>query len=177
MAFVAKAWYNSVTPGGQAARQFAKREGNRMPVSFALLTPGDALWERLRAYAKGCSWSAGKALSEAMREGAFADWERVIAAVRDGEVCGYCTVAKTDCIPDAPYTPYIGFLFVGEPHRGHRLSERMIGFASDYLKGVGFDRVYLVSDHENLYERYGFAVIDRRMASWGAMQKIYMRRL
>ena len=45
----------------------------------------------------------------------------------------------------------------------------------DYLKSVGFDKVYLVSDHVNLYEKYGFRVIDRKIAPWGSEEKIYMQ--
>ena len=146
-------------------------------MQLVMPSPGDALWERVRAYAQECSWRAGESLAGDMRRGAFSDWERVIAAVRDGEVCGYCTVAKTDCLPDAPYTPYIGYIFVGEAHRGNRLSERMIEFAMGYLKSLGFDRAHIVSDHENLYEKFGFAVIDRREAPWGAIEKVYMRKL
>lgn len=110
-----------------------------------------------------------------MDKNAFNDWERVIVAVDNGNVCGYCTVAKTDCIPDVPYTPYIGLIFVGEEHRGKRLSQKMIEFSIDYLRAVGFEKVYLISDHENLYEKYGFEVIDRKTAFWGAEEKIYMR--
>ena len=43
-----------------------------------------------------------------------------------------------------------------------------------YLKGVGFEKVYLVSDHENFYEKYGFVEIGKVMAPWGAEEKIYM---
>jgi hypothetical protein len=32
-------------------------------------------------------------------------------------------------------------------------------------------KVYLVSDHENLYEKYGFRVIDRKTAPWGSEEK------
>ena len=66
-------------------------------------------------------------------------------------------------------------MFVDEAYRGHRLSRQMISYAMDYLKSVGFDRVYLVSDHENLYEKYGFRVIDRKIAPWGSEEKIYMQ--
>ena len=56
---------------------------------------------------------------------------------------------------DVHYTPYIGYLFVDEKWRGNRLSQRLIIYSMSYLKSVGFDKVYLVSDHENLYEKYG----------------------
>lgn len=83
-----------------------------------------------------------------MMNNGFKDWERVIVALNDDEICGYCTVAITDCIPDVHYTPYIGYLFVDEKWRGNRLSQRLIIYSMSYLKSVGFDKVYLVSDHE-----------------------------
>ena len=46
----------------------------------------------------------------------------------------------------------------------------------DYLKTVGFDKVYIVSDHDNLYEKYGFVVIDRKIAPWDSEEKIYMQK-
>lgn len=105
----------------------------------------------------------------------FSDWERVMVAVDHEKICGYCTVSKTDCIPDVEYTPYIGFVFVGEEYRGNRLSQQLIEYAIDYIKNIGYNRAYIVSDHENLYEKYGFCVIDRKISPWGSEEKIYMR--
>jgi len=76
-------------------------------------------------------------------------------------------------IPDIPYTPYIGFVFVGERYRGKRLSGKLILSALAYAKELGFDQAYLISDHVNLYEKYGFVKIDEKEAPWGAMQSIY----
>lgn len=146
-------------------------------MNIKTLTSADELWSKVKEYAESCSWRAGKALAQMMDKGAFQDWERVVAALDGEEICGYCTIAKTDCIPDVDYTPYIGFLFVDEAYRGNRLSRQIILHAMDYLKSVGFEKVYLVSDHVNLYEKYGFEVIDRKMAPWGEEEKIYMQKL
>ena len=151
------------------------KPGNRLDVKK--LTAVDAEWNALADYAENCSWGAGRTLAEEMRQNHFTGWERVILAEDQGRIAGYCTVSGTDCIPDVPYTPYIGMLFVGEEYRGKRLSQRMIDDASEYLKELGFSEVYLVSDHENLYEKYGFQVIDEKMAPWGRMQKIYRKGL
>ena len=151
------------------------KPGNRLDVKK--LTAADAEWNVLADYAENCSWGAGRTLAEEMRQNHFTGWERVILAEDQGRIAGYCTVSGTDCIPDVPYTPYIGMLFVGEEYRGKRLSQRMIDDASEYLKELGFSEVYLVSDHENLYEKYGFQVIDEKMAPWGRMQKIYRKGL
>ena len=78
---------------------------------------------------------------------------------------------------DVDYTPYIGYMFVDEKYRGNRLSQKLIQYAMEYLRSMGFEKVYLVSDHENLYEKYGFSVIDKKMAPWRSMEKIYMQYL
>ena len=141
------------------------------------ITASDEMWNKVKSYAYNCSWKAGKSLAKAMMNNDFKDWERVIVAFDNNEICGYCTVAKTDCIPNLIYTPYIGYLFVDEECRGNRLSQKLIVYSMKYLKSIGFDKVYLVSNHENLYEKYGFKVIDRKMSPWGSEEKIYIQEL
>lgn len=146
-------------------------------MKFTTITSSDEMWSRVRNYAESCSWKAGKSLANDMDNNEFKQWERVIVAFYNEKICGYCTVAKTDCIPNVCYTPYIGFMFVDEEYRGNRLSQKLIQYAMDYLKSIGFDKVHIVSDHENLYEKYGFQVIDRKIAPWGSEEKIYMHKL
>lgn len=146
-------------------------------IHFEILTKSHPLWEETIAFAENCSWRAGKALAQAMRDEVFTGWERVIAAVDNGAVCGFCNAVKVDCLPDLPYTPYIGFVFVAEDHRGKRISQKMIDFTAGYLRSAGFDWIYLISDHDNLYEKYGFTVIDRQPAPWGETEKVYMKKI
>lgn len=68
-------------------------------------------------------------------------------------------------------------MFILEEYRGNRVSQKMIYFAMTYLQGLGFDKVYLISDHINLYEKYGFKIIDKQVAPWGSEEKIYMQLL
>jgi GNAT superfamily N-acetyltransferase len=137
------------------------------------LKNGDDLWEFVIDYAKNCSWGAGALLARQMKENGFTDWERVFAATEGLQICGYCTLTQTDCIPDVNYTPYIGYMFVGEEHRGHRLSERLIKKALEYARTIGFIKVYLVSGEKNLYEKYGFIKIDDKKDIWGREEQIY----
>ena len=146
-------------------------------MKFLSITSSDDMWMEVSQFAQNCSWRAGKSLSQNMSDNAFSDWERVIVALQENDIAGYCTVAKSDCIPNIPYAPYIGYMFVDEEYRGQRLSQKLISFAISYLQTLGFHQVYLVSDHENLYEKYGFKVIDTKTAPWGAIEKIYMREI
>lgn len=136
------------------------------------LTASDPKWDRVAEYAEKCSWRAGASLAGCMRAG-FQSFERVFAAIEGDNIAGYCTFMERDCIPDAPYSPYIGFVFVGEEYRGRRLSEKLIAAARRYAASLGYERVYLVSDHDGLYEKYGFTVADRMTAPWGSLEKIY----
>lgn len=157
-------------------RQFVEQDF-RIPITITAITSSDELWEQVITFARNCSWRAGKSLSEDMSRHIFTDWERVIVALNGGRIAGYCTVSRKDCIPDVPYTPYIGYLFVEENYRGCRLSQRLISYAMSYLKTLGFYHVFLVSDHVNLYEKYGFQVIDKKLAPWGEIEKIYRQDL
>lgn len=146
-------------------------------MNFSAITSSDAMWKEVCQFAQNCSWRAGKSLSKSMTDNTFTDWERVIVALHENNIAGYCTVTKNDCIPNVPYTPYIGYLFVDEKYRGQRLSQEIISYAMSYLLTLGFQQVFLVSDHENFYEKYGFKVIDRKTAPWGGLEKIYTREI
>lgn len=146
-------------------------------MEIVAITPEHILWDKTIAYAEKCHWRAGKFLAEDMIKGRFVEWERVFIAMEGDDITGFCVASKTDCINNVPYTPYIGTLFVDEKFRGSRLSQKMIIHVMQYLKTIGFKKVYIVSDHENLYEKYGFSVIDRKQSDWGTIEKIYMQLL
>jgi len=135
----------------------------------------DKLWKKLIDYGKNCSWKAGPYFAKQMEENIFTEWERVFAAIDGNNIAGYCTFVKNDCIPDVKYTPYISCIFVGEQYRGQRLSEKMILSVIEYAKKLKFNEVYIVSNHINLYEKYGFTKIDERKDYWNNDEKIYRR--
>ena len=143
-------------------------------MQIKLITDTDQLWELAIKYAEKCSWRAGSFLAKDMREKKFNDWERVLIVLENNTIAGYCTLAKTDCIPDVIYTPYIGYMFVGEIFRGNRISEKLILRALEYAKELEFEKVYLVSDQINLYEKYNFIKIEERFDLWGNKEKIYI---
>ncbi len=133
----------------------------------------DPLWQALMEYARDCTWRAGPLLAQQMEKNLFQDFERVFAATYEGEIAGYCTFQKTDCIPNVPYTPYISFVFVGEAYRGQRISQLMICHVLAYAKTAGFDKVYLVSGEQGLYEKYGFVKLEEKMDHWGRVEQIF----
>ncbi|MBQ5317191.1 MAG: GNAT family N-acetyltransferase [Oscillospiraceae bacterium] len=139
---------------------------------------GHPLWDETADFAENCSWRAGKVLAHQMRDNRFSDNERVFAATEDGRIIGFCTFSEKDSLPDdAPYTPFIGFMFVDELARGRRISQKMIGEAEAFAKHMGFDAIYIISEEQGLYEKYGFVKTDDCKTVYGTVEQLLMKKL
>lgn len=132
----------------------------------------DDYWNKTIEMSENCSWHAGASLGYKMRSNKFEDFECVFAAVENDKVVGFCTITKTDCIPNCLYTPWIGFVFVDEKYRGNRTSQKMIEKALKYAKTKDFKKVYISTQEENLYEKYGFVQIDTLKNHRDTLEKI-----
>lgn len=134
------------------------------------------LWERTTSFAQQSSWRAGPFLARRMAANDFMDWERVIVAVDHDEIVGYCTLTEKDELPEpCPYAPFMGFVFVDERHRGHRISEQMINKTLAYAKEIGYQTVYLMSGERGLYEKYGFEKIGDCETIYGTVDQLFRK--
>lgn len=147
-------------------------------LEISLTASGHPLWERTIAFARQCSWKAGPYLANMMRKNEFLPWERIVAACEDGRVIGFCTITEKDELPEEyGYSPFIGFVFVDEGSRGHRVSEKMISRAAEYAKTLGFGAVYLMSGEKGLYEKYGFEKLGDYETIWGTVDQLFQKRI
>lgn len=143
-------------------------------MNILLISQEHPLWEKTACFAESCSWRAGAFLAERMRENRFQPWERVIIALDCGRIAGFCTLTEKDELPDdAPFSPFIGFVFVVEQYRGNRLSEQMIRSACGYAKETGCQAVYIVSGEQGLYEKYGFEKIGDYETIYGTTEQLF----
>lgn len=148
-----------------------------MSVEVVRVLPETGLWGRLAAYAEGCPWIAGPHLADMLRGGRFSDWEAAFAALDDGEIVGFCTFLREDYYPDQRYWPWISSIFVDERVRGRRISGLLIEKAEAYARACGFARVYIPSDIQGLYEKYGYAKVDELVNYGGDVDSVYMKEL
>ena len=147
-------------------------------MEISVITYGHPLWDETAQYAENCSWKAGPYLAQRMRNNEFADVERVIVATEDDKPVAYCTFALRDELPEtSKYTPFIGFMFVDENCRGKRVSEKMIGVASDYAKSIGYETIYILSGEIGLYEKYGFEKIGDEETVYGTVDQLFRKSL
>ena len=137
----------------------------------------DEYWDKLIDFAKKSSWRESQIIAKNWEENNYLEWERIFVAIENNNIAGHCSLNNRDSIPDIEYTPYIQSVFVNEQYRGNRLSEKLIAKAISYAKTLGFDKVYIVSDHKNFYEKYGFEKIDEKNDYRGELQNIFAKNI
>lgn len=145
-------------------------------MKILLIQSGHPFWEKTISFARNCSWKAGPILASRMEKNDFLDWERVIIALDHEAVIGYCTLSEKDELPDEYiFSPFVGFVFVDEDHRGKRISEQMIEQAVHYAKELGYQSIYLMSGEKGLYEKYGFSKIGEYETIYGTVDQLFQR--
>ena len=142
------------------------------------MSEGHPYWAATRSFAAACSWSAGPVLAQKMADHAFQEWERVFCAVENGKAAGFCTFVERDELPpEQDFTPFIGFVFVGEPYRGKRISQRLIDRASSYARELGYSNIYIMSGEIGLYEKYGFEKLGDYETIYGTVDQLFVKAL
>ena len=137
----------------------------------------DEYWDKLIDFARKSSWRESPIIANTWEENNYLDWERIFIAIENNNIVGHCSLNEKDSIPNVEYTPYIQPVFVNEQFRGYRLSEKLILCAMSYAKSLGFEKVYIVSDHKNFYEKYGFEKIDEKNDYRGELQSIFVHKI
>ena len=107
----------------------------------------------------------------------FEDWETPFVAMVNGQIVGMVTIMKSDYYPLPEVFPWISTLFVSETFRGNRISGKLIDFANEYAKDIGFNRTYIPTGHIGLYEKYGYCYIKDIVNYGGDADRLYAKEL
>lgn len=139
------------------------------------ITSKDNSRDSLINYANSCDREAWPILAQKMQWNDFSDWERVFLATENDKIIWYCTFTKEDWIPDCDYSPFVWFMFINEKYRWNRISEKMINSVEKYAKTLNFKKLYIVSDHKWLYEKYWFEKCDEKADDLWRIETIFVR--
>lgn len=147
-------------------------------IDIQIMKNGHKYWNATADFAMNCSWRAGGYLTKLMYENAFAEEERVLVALVDGNIAGFCTYAKKDELPEEyDFTPFIGFMFVDEKYRGNRLSEKLIQVACRQAVNDGFHKMYIMSGEIGLYEKFGFEFLGMYQTIYDTEEQLFVKEL
>ena len=93
--------------------------------------------------------------------------------VEQGELVGCAGLISNDFISRMDLYPWLCALHVTEAKRGRGYARLLIEHCQHDAARAGFDTLYLCTDSEGLYERYGFGFLAEGWHPWGETSRIY----
>ena len=93
--------------------------------------------------------------------------------LEQGEIVGCAGLISNDFISRMDLYPWLCALHVTEGKCGRGYARLVIERCQLDAARAGFDTLYLCSDSEGLYERYGFGYLAQGWHPWGETSRIY----
>lgn len=128
-----------------------------------------------------CDWGAACFLRDLLRDGKFFDTlggEGDVYLLMDGEkLVSFLTLARQDSVRDEGLFPWIGFVYTAPEYRGHHYAGQLLAHAENVAREQGHERVYIATDFEGLYEKYGYTYQEDRIDCWGDDMRVLYKKL
>lgn len=96
-----------------------------------------------------------------------------LAINENDEIIGGCGLIQNDFVDRTDLFPYLCALFVEEKARGNSLGAKLLENARIDAGRLGFDKLYLCTDHTSYYEKYSWKYIATGHHPWGEASRIY----
>lgn len=128
-----------------------------------------------------CDWGAGQFLYELLRKnelkGLVGERTRVLMLTEGDELISFCTLAEKDDIQPTDLTPWIGWIYTFPAFRGHRHAGKLLEQTENLAREDGVTNVYISTNHDGLYEKYGYEFYKIMKDIEGEDSKVYTKRL
>lgn len=92
-------------------------------------------------------------------------------------IIGCAGLIVNDFISWGDVWPWLCALYVEETYRGQRLSQLLINTIQSDAATLGFTNLYLCTDHQGLYEKFGFEYLGTGYHPWGESSRVYGKSL
>ena len=81
---------------------------------------------------------------------------KVLLLTEGDHLMSFCTYAEQDDVRNTSLTPWVGYVYTFPAYRGRRCIGKLLEYAYQLAREEGFEYMYISSDEEGLYEKYGF---------------------
>lgn len=141
-------------------------------LNYKILMRDDPEWLATAETINNAEWKAAKYLAKKMRTGKFTDWEGIVIAKDEDIIAGFCSFVKKDIVDSINYTPYVAIVYVDPNYRGRKISKELVKISENQLRRIGFQKVYIVTQHVGLYEKWGYDQIDQSTDTFGRPMRV-----
>ena len=123
-------------------------------------------------------WDVKIVLQNAYQDGEFrklfGSHLDILLIIDNNKLISYCTFSEKDEIQPTDLTPWIGFVYTFKEYRGNRY----IGLLFDKINELSnSEYVYLSTNHNGLYEKYGFEFYDILNDIQGNPSRVYCKKI
>ncbi|UAL47611.1 GNAT family N-acetyltransferase [Sutcliffiella horikoshii] len=101
------------------------------------------------------------------------DIPRFYVAVEEGEIIGTYAILRNDINSRQDLCPWLACLYVAEEHRGKGIGAKLLEHGLSVAAEKGYENLYLTTDLENYYERYGWKNSGIAYGPGGGSIKLY----
>jgi N-acetylglutamate synthase-like GNAT family acetyltransferase len=95
----------------------------------------------------------------------------------DEKTIGGAGLIPNDFISRMDLFPWVCALYIEEEYRGNGYGSLLLEKTKQDTAKIGFENLYLSTDHIGYYERYGFTHIGTGYHPWGESSRIYRARV
>ena len=130
---------------------------------------------------KESDWGAGQYLHELLKNQKLKQFvgenTKVLMLVDGEDLVSFCTFAEKDDIQPTDLTPWIGWVYTFPNFRGNRYVGKLLSHAETLAEEAGIKNIYISTNHDGLYEKYGYEFFRMMKDMHGEDSRVYVRRL
>ena len=129
---------------------------------------------------KKCDWEAGQYLHQLLSENSLKQklggTALVPMLVDEDRLVSFCTFAPKDDIQPTDLFPWIGFLYTFPEYRGNKYAGMLLDYAESIATVMEREYIYISTNHDGLYEKYGFEFYKTEKDINGEDSRIYRKK-
>jgi GNAT superfamily N-acetyltransferase len=105
------------------------------------------------------------------------DLPRFFVALENGEIIGTYALLRNDLNSRQDLCPWLACLFVDREYRGKKIGSMLLDHGLKEAAKKGYKKLYLTSDLENFYEKYGWKNNGIAYGVSGGHIKVYEKKI